>query len=451
MPSYHYIALNQAQQELSGVIEAPDETFARQKLNGLGLSVVSINAFLDGIKHTEPHEGKTTYEFEALDKNGKKIIGTIVSDDPAKAYAKLFEEYKLNVLSFFAASLSQEDKKQARKLGVLSLHKQYEKLYGKKSKSEGEKELAENALQTKQQLLEKVDYTISRIDVFLKESSGELKPEEKDAIQSYINQLIRIKDSTNLEHIRTTCEKMLEHIQKQELFIHEEQKIRESAKLKVETKELLDQLKGTAGLHQEIDLVSLANRYKNNALIRPLANFILKTFEIKDPEIKKKTQELAAARKHIWTYLRMLFLGQTKILRMEAYESIKTLLGEIKRLKLEIKALKMKAREKNAAETDTENGLFENIASLIGWMLAFYLISYVFSYPFTIKNLPSLRLPRSFYFYSSYLTKGLTLFLFLAYCAITAKNFWLKNRPPAAFAVYFACFLGFLLIAINLM
>jgi len=72
---------------------------------------------------------KIRFEFDAFDKNGKKIVGTIVSEDPLKAYARLFDEYSLNVVSLFSAALSEQDKEQARKIGIESLRKQYEKIF----------------------------------------------------------------------------------------------------------------------------------------------------------------------------------------------------------------------------------------------------------------------------------------------------------------------------------
>lgn len=125
MPAYHYVALNQKQQELGGVIESADEPGARKKLNDLGLSVVSL-------KVTElQQQTKPVFEFEAFDKNKKKVSGTIVSDSGITAYVRLFEEYELNLVWLVAATASPEEKKQQQEVGIAALRQEYEETRGK--------------------------------------------------------------------------------------------------------------------------------------------------------------------------------------------------------------------------------------------------------------------------------------------------------------------------------
>ncbi|MBI2638964.1 hypothetical protein HYW83_05230 [Candidatus Peregrinibacteria bacterium] len=450
MPAFHYVALNQDQKELSGVVEAPDEPKARVKLNELHLSVVSLTP-IESFSHDQSKTGKKIFEFEAIDKNGKKVVGTIASDDPLKAYGRLFEEYQLSVLSIFLATLNAEEKETARKTGIDTLREKYEKLAGaakKQLEEEEQLELAQKA--EKKELLEKIDFTLKRVQEFLRQFNAELKPEQRDTIQSYVDQLIRIKDSTNLEHIRTTCEKMLAHIQKQELFINEEQRLKESSKLKVETTELMEQLKST-GLKQEIDIVKTALRWQENAFLRPFAKIILRIFKAHNPEIQKLKSNIKAANHHIREYLKLLILGKTKIMRMEAWESILTLRSEKKRLKMQLKAALIE-EEKALGNAQAGPAFADYAGTVFGWILAFYLLSYMIAYPFTIKNfgLKNLRIPDGFYFYHSSLLKGVTVLVFLAYSAFAVRNYWLKRSWGAPLILYPLTLFGFLLIMINL-
>lgn len=450
MPAFHYIGLNQEQKELSGVIEAPDEAVARAKLNELHLSVVSLNP-VESFSHESKEGNKKVFEFEAIDKNGKKVVGTIVSPDALKAYGRLFEEYQLNVLSLILNSLNEGDKKAAKDAGIENLRGEYEKLMGFQKKKLLEQQQLEQTQQAeKKELLEKVDHTLKRVQDFLRQFHEELKPEENDAIQSYLDQLVRIKDSTNLEHIRTTCEKMLSHIQKQELFIHEEQRLKESSQLKVETTELLDQLKGT-GLKKEIDIVKMAMAWQENAFLRPFARFILRLLKAQNPEIRKLRDEIKVVNRHLFEYWKLLVFGKSKIIRLEAWESIRTLREEKKRLKLQLKAAYL--QEEKTLETQMDVSFWDYARIGVGWILAFYLLSYIIAYPFTIKNfsLPSLHLPKSFYFYQSHFLKGITIFLFLAYGALTARTYWFKRHWGAPLILYPLTLFGFLLIVINLM
>lgn len=452
MPAYHYVALNQEQKELSGVIEAPDEAQARQKLSELHVSVVSLNVVESFTRDPKTLAGKKTFEFEAIDKNGKKVVGTIVAETPLKAYGRLFEEYQLNVLSLFLSALSETEKQAARNAGIDEVRQGYEKLVGASKKKIEETQQMEQAQKAeRKELFEKIDYTTKRIQSFLQEFNAELKTEQRDTIQSYLDQLMRIKDSTNLEHIRTTCEKMLNHIQKQELFVHEELRLKESSKLKVETTELLGQLKST-GLKQEIDIVKTATRWLENPFTKPLARIILHFFKAQSLESRKLREQIKVVNHHIFEYFKLLIFGKNKVMKLEAWESIQALRSEKKRLKLELRALLL--AEKNKLEiSETGPGFAEYAGTGAGWVLAFYLVSYMIAYPFTIKNfdLKNVTFPQGFYFYHSSFLKGITIFLFLMYGALTIRHYWISRSWGARLLLYPLTLFGFLLIVINLM
>lgn len=449
MPAYHYIALNQEQKELSGIIEAPDEQSARKKMNAMGLSVISLNTAPAEIH--KPTPDKTIFEFEAMDKNNKKVTGTITSDDIIKAFSRLFDEYKLNIIYLAPISATESEKAEIRKNGLIPVQQEYERLYGKKSKklSSEEAEFLKKEEERKE-LIQKVDATMQRIENFLKQYSADLKPEERDTIQAYLNQLMRIKDSTNLEHIKNTCEKMLAHIQKQELFIHEEQKSKESAQMKAETQEMLSELKRGA-LSKEINISKIVAYLKEKPFIRPIVNFFASLIKPKNPEIEKTESEIAFSNKHIWSYAKIFILAKSKLERQAAWEGIKTIFAEKRRLKLKLHAIKNEEKKMSAQQTGESSIFWESAGQAAGWILAFYLLSYIVSYPFTIKSFGISALPKSFYFYHSTLLKGITIFLFIAYGAITTRNFWLKNHSSAAYILYPAALFGFLLIIINLM
>ena len=456
MPAYHYIALNQEGKELSGVIEAVDEQLARKKLNNLSMSVVSLEALsaesvsTGAVVASAAQAGKNIFEFEARDNQGKKVVGTIAAENEVKAFGRLFDEYQLNVLSIVNSILGIEEKEKA-KGNIVAIQQEYERLYGSSRKArEKEAEMKTASMQeTRQELLIKVDATMRRIESFLQESGEDLKPEERDTIKSYLNQLIRIKDSTNLEHILTTCEKMLEHLQRQELFIHEERKLKESARLKVDTKDLLSQLKQT-GLSKELSIVGLAMQWQQKPLLRPLANILLRWFKPKTPEIQKVSDDIRTINRHIWEYVKLIFTGKSKTMKFEAWDGIKTLREEKKRLALQLKALEIEEQGKADALREPAT-TWEQTGSVLGWVMAFYLIAYVVSYPFTIKIFPISPLPKNFFFYESTITKGVTLALFLAYGAVTIRNFWLKKYDLAPYLLYPVTLFGFLLIVINLM
>lgn len=446
MPQFHYIALNQDQKELSGVIEAPNEILARKKLNDLGLSIVALKT---SETLTRP-EGKTTFEFEALDKNGKKVIGTIVADSGLKAYARLFDEYQLNVTALVDAALAEVEKNKAKVQGIGMLQKAYEASFRQQKKKLTAEDTESLTLEkSRQELLEKINFTMRRVESFLQTYYSDLKTEEREVIQGYLNQLIRIKDSTNLDHIRSTCERMLQHLQNKELFLHEEQKARESATVKVETKEMLRNLKRT-GLQKEINLRTSLHHWQNILWLRPLATFLLRFFKEPNPEVKKLKDEIKNANIHILAYLKILLFEKSKLLKREAFESIRTLQKEKKRLRLSIRGFTLQAQKWKTEGSFQNRRSEERLRELSGWLLAFYLLVYFFSYPLSTKVFP-FSFPQNFSFYHTQLIKGLTIFFFFFYGVLTISLFWLKGKFIRSYLVYGIGLFVFLLISINLL
>lgn len=435
MSAFHYIALNQEGKELKGIIDAPNEEAAREKLKDLKLSLVSLNE----VAAQAPAEGQTKLNFEAVDSKGKKIIGTIAAEDAVKAYARLVTEYQLKVSTIDGKPSGE-------------LEKEYAKLASAKKKIPAEEEATKRQEQERQELLVKVDSTVKRIDSFLKQFGEELKNEERQILQGYLNQLVRIKDSTNLEHIKNTCERMLEHIQQQELFMNEDNRLSESSKIKVETQEMLASLKQT-GFSKDIDIVKSAHAWMDNPVLRPLAFVLLRLFKAEDPELQALRDEIKILNRKMASYFKMLIFGKSKTVKAEAWESIKALRLEKRKLAMKIKQIRaelMKRGSEASGEALPEAGFFENAGTALGWILAFYLAAYIVSYPMTIKQFPLPPLPSHLYFYKTTAVKTLTLFFFIAYIAFTLRNFWLKKAWIGAFLVIPLCLFGFLLILINL-
>ncbi len=474
---YHYIALSQDSRELSGIIEATTESEARTKLNELGMSVVTLTEVKDDValvaKTNDDAAQKTAiplFEFEAFDQNNKKVVGTIAAQDELRAFSRLLNEYKLSVYYIVNSTLDSNSKKKARANGTADIQQKYD--LEKNSKQNNDSKPANNSLsptkeektnesdsartsedeKQKVQLSLIVNDTIERINLFLKTNGPLIKQEERDIITGYINQLLRIKDSSNLEHIKAICEKMLAHIQKQELFINEREKIKESAQLKLETSKLLDEL-NAGNLNKAIYINDIVSKWSQNPFFKYLARLIQTVFPPLSDAMREKKIQISTTNSHINTYIKTLIFGSSKALRAEAWESIKSLLKQKKRLKLELKSLiseQIRVLEAhNQVDTNQETTAY---GSLTGFLLGFYLIAYFISFPFTIKkNSLSPTLPDSVFFYGTTYIKALTLLLFVYYCM--KAFFSLNPRYNSAVAKSIFSLLAatcYLLIAVNL-
>ena len=67
----------------------------------------------------------------------------------------------------------------------------------------------------------KVDFILNKIKAMLAQYSEDIKPENKK-IQEYVDKLLRIKSSTNLDYIEHTSEELLKKVQDQEIFLNKE-------------------------------------------------------------------------------------------------------------------------------------------------------------------------------------------------------------------------------------
>ncbi len=471
---YHYIALSQDSRELSGIIEAADEPQARVKLNELGMSVVSLTVVNEDVPLVAKNAGEPgtkvaspLFEFEAFDQNNKKVVGTIAAQDDLRAFTRLLNEYRLSVYYIANSTLDSASKKKARTLGTAELQTRYDKektvsntpkssmlslqSNDKNNQAAAADEAAKNEAE-KNQLVKIVDETIARINVFLQTNGALIKQEERDIITSDINQLLRIKDSSNLEHTKATCEKMLSHIQKQELFINEREKIKESAQLKLETSKLLDEL-NAGSLQKSIYINDIISKWAKNPLFKYIASIFQTWFPPLTDVMRDKKAQIATTQSHIVTYTKTLIFGSSTALRAEAWESIKSLRTQKKRLQLEFKALVYEESRIFEAHSQIDKKQ-DSMAygSLSGFLMSFYLVTYFLSFPFTIKKNPlSATFPDSIFFYGTTYIKALTLVLFMYYCV---KTFFSQNpRYNNAVAKSIGSVLAaacYLLIAVNL-
>ena len=102
MAQFQYTAVNNTGKKLSGVIGAATQEEARKELNALGISVLVMNKIAETGEQSVTTEANTSdelpkFEFEAFDKTGRKVLGTIPASNRYKAFKRLMEEYQFEV------------------------------------------------------------------------------------------------------------------------------------------------------------------------------------------------------------------------------------------------------------------------------------------------------------------------------------------------------------------
>ncbi|MFA6528740.1 MAG: hypothetical protein WCT46_04325 [Candidatus Gracilibacteria bacterium] len=459
MPQYKYIAITQDNQKMTGSLNAQNEDDARKELNTLGLAILNITATDSpqttptSIKETpqtqpQPPEVprkieeipiKTTqkdlskadgkilikFEFEARDKTGKKIVGTIPAADKFSAFKRLVTEYQFDISYISRTDATQEEKNHDRTEGTELLKAQTKDL--QKAKEELSQETNKNKdFEEKQKiLLAKVDYVLNKIKDVLQKFDQEIKPENKKIIQGYIDKLLRIKNSTNLEYIEHTTEELLEKIQSQELFLHKETLQKEKASIMLQSQELM------ASLHSSDKQTPTFLEDIRNKLpklkIKPLQKLIenvINRFHT-DPEIASLKSLIKNTNKQAITYAKIWLKTKDKEAKKQISESIKGILNERKELKTRLANLRHQKKTKAITqevkiEKDT---LVEESANFLGWLLGFYLIYYFATYYLAQKKLDyTLSLPWDTDITKNPSLRYLVAIIFLWYILLAGKT-----------------------------
>lgn len=447
MPKYKYIVVNSENRQLNGTISAQDENAARQELNDLGFSVVSMaqteeNATADKSGTVE----LPFFEFAGIDKNQKRVVGTIEAEDRYNAYKRLVSEYTFEIEYVIDNKLSENEKIKERKKGAYELQEQLnqETTINVKKQTTDEKELEES--NRKQEILKsQIEFVLNKVKEILDLYEQKLKPETKEKIRQYVDKILRIKTSTNIDYVKKTAEELLEFLQKEEIFINEETQVEERNKMVMEAKNMMIQLrKGKAkddpGLRTKIIQWHEKNLIQNPnpGLHLKILYFLISNFVgLKDenPEIKKIKQDISSVNDQLIHYLKLYFQAPNPQFKTESKAILKQLWNNRKNLKQNLKDLRKKLSIENKLSSGvTKQGvLLDELNSFSGWLLFFYLVYYFISIYLTTKNLTGIfgktEIPAIFFIYKSTFIKYFlaTLFLFHASLSIK-KNFFRQNQ-----------------------
>ena len=440
MPKYRYSVINPENKQLTGSIEAEDEKSAREELNQLGFSVISIKITEEDATEKTVEKPIPKFEFSALDKNMKKIVGTIQAEDRYSAYKRLIKEYLFEVDYLIDDSLDENHKKTERIKGVYELQNKLdqENIATQQNKEDG---LDLKEFTEKQEFLQKqVNFVLTKVKEMLDLYEAEIKPETKEKIRRHVDKILRIKNSTNLDYIRKSCEELLSFLQKEELFLHEEKRTREHAKLSLEAKNMISQLHKKKS--QNYDIVNSLRNWRKTYIteneqpniLQKFTNFLISLiigFGEENAEIQKIREQRNTINQQLKEYIILYIQAPSADFKFEAKEAIKKLWKERKNIRKELRNAKIKNKtssELQPGQTSLHN-LGSEILSFSGWLLVFYLLYYFISIYIATKNFGTIRIPKILPIYNSIFLKYFLTILFLFHCALSIKiHFFKKSR-----------------------
>ncbi|MBU0982059.1 hypothetical protein KKC94_05200 [Patescibacteria group bacterium] len=429
MAQFAYTAVNQSGKKLSGSISAPTEDAARKQLNTLGVALLTIEQTAETPVQTQTAEPGTSselqkFEFEAYDKLGKRVVGTIPASSRYKAFQRLVDEYGFEVSYVVKIGASDEEKEKAKREDLSALKAEYAQTSGVVNKQD-ENVLSQEFEEKRMTLLKKVDFILNKIKNVLLEYDKEIKPENRQIIQKYIDKLLRIKSSTNLDYIQHVSEELLKKVQDQELFLHKEKMLAARNTLKLESLQMMSDLHSkptqTKDISDDISKIKTKLGASKIKVLQGLSQYLTKF--IPSPEAKELKNKIRTISRQVWAF-RKIWFTSPKMTKPEAYKSLQQIIEEKKRLVTELKTLKNKKNQKPVEEQAelTEPLIVEEITNFLAWLLGFYLIAYFLSHYVMAKIIPSGNpLPGDFNLLDSVVLRYLLISVFLWYVLLSMR------------------------------
>lgn len=439
MAQFQYTAVNGAGKKLSGVIGASTEDDARKQLNTFGISLLAIEKVGETPLATVTQEPGTSsdlpkFEFEAFDKMGRKVLGTIPASSRYKAFKRLMDEYQFEVAYVVPSGATEEERLKAKQEGLAPLKQEYEAQQEKKSAQVMEDEKLTADFEVKRlELLKKVDFILGKIQQILIDFAEDLKPESRKLIQTYVDKLLRIKSSTNLDYIENTSEELLKKVQDQELFLTKEKMSLQRDKLRLEAQKMMATLHAKpAELALTDNIEGLHKKWgeSENPLLKGLGQFLARF--IPTQEEKSLQQKIKTIRNQVWTYQKIVWTAPATT-KEDARKSLMSLKEEKKRLEQELKVMVRKRRlEASQLNESPEPLITEEINGFLGWLLAFYLGAYFVSFYLVFKVFPGGNpLPGEFNLLNSETLRNLLLSIFTWHVLLSLRIEHLRYQQGA--------------------
>ncbi|MCC6643384.1 hypothetical protein IT411_01425 [Candidatus Peregrinibacteria bacterium] len=466
MPQFSYTVISKDNRQLAGTIEAQDEQAARQELNALGFSVLSL---VQGAL-TEPTEQQNAeliedikkFEFSAYDKNAKKIVGTIQGKDIYEVFRRLIYEFQFDVQSLYPENLSAGDKEKAELKGIDYLKDRLLEEEMAAKVAQEKQAMDEKEFQERQAMLKgQVDFVLQKVNSTLDTYRDELDPPRKAKIKYFVEKILRIKNSTNLDYIRGTCEELLTYLQKEELFLNEQSKLKEKTQLTIEAKSMMMELSRIAKPQQK-DLFDDLREWRkehiiennNPGLFETTINLLITPLigpAQEDPEIITAREKLKSSKGQFNQFLRLYFQSSEPEYKKEIQSTLKRLWGEIKIDKTNLKKIieqKHHERLANIEYTSTET-LAKEIFGVAGWVLTFYIIYYFATIYLNSKQIDFIPETKLNNLFQTSIIKYFFTTLFLMVCFLGIKIEFFRRKPAATPILFFVFLISSSLIILN--
>lgn len=446
MPQYSYTVINKENRELTGSINAPDEAAARQELNTLGFSILSLTSTAPATPNPADDTEETTpsikFEFSATDKNKKKIVGTIQGEKIFPVYKRLIQEYQFEVEQLYPADLSASEKEKAKLKGTAYLQdllqeEQVAAQLTEKKQAIDEKEFLEKQSKLKVQ----VEFVLQKVNTLLTTYQEVLDPGRKAKIKYYVEKILRIKNSTNLDYISQTCEEMLTYIQKEEIFLNQEERLKEKTMLAIDAKSMMMELsrinksRGPSIVEslqtwRQIHVINNSSPSTTENIINWLISSIIGPTQ-EAPDIAAARQKIRDNTRQLKEFIILYFQAPDENFKKETKTTILRLWHQRQLDKQDLITLIHKQKS-TSLQTDSNTPieiLEMEIFTISGWILAFYIGYYFLTIYLNSKQIGFLGDTSIGLIFQTSIIKYFFTTLFLFVCLLGIKIEFFRKKP----------------------
>lgn len=434
MKKFRYTAVSKQGKNLNGIISADDIQGARKKLNDLQLSVVSLDELPEGLENETENFKK--FKFEAHDKQDKKIIGTISSNDIFTAFTKLVKEYELKVEKI-ADMQATEDQFESSSERVINFYGQLEQLENIKKTDNSRETFEQEESQKKLQKI--IEEVITALKSITNQFADELKPQAKEFLIKYQEHLEKIKYSKNTESVIASAQKVLSHIQSTEMFLSDDKNIQEKLQLKLDALRLSQMIK-------------FESRLNKKSIFEPILKFLEKIGlqrKQKDPNAKSIFSDIK-------NYFKILFTTKSNNIRKNAFKNAIQSFLSIFRPKPTLtyksdsgQTTKIDNPKSPIKKQEGQSDLEKQLSTLTTWLVAGYLIFYFIS-AFLSEKIVNQEIPKIFFIYNTKVLIYIITGVFFLHMAIRLRSLLLEHKISHSKITYSLFSLLYLLILINL-
>ncbi|PKL36968.1 hypothetical protein CVV38_03735 [Candidatus Peregrinibacteria bacterium HGW-Peregrinibacteria-1] len=438
MAVFKYIVINKEGKKLSGTVEAPDQNRAREELNRLGFSILTLQS---GTEIAPPTQNTPQFFFEAIEQKGKNLTGSIFAETKEQAIEKLKSEYFLNVTGIWKEGATESEiaasRAEMQQFRNDELNQITEGLREKKQieiKQAKEKEFTNK----------KIDNILLKVRHLLTEFDSTFDEEQKALINKKIDKILRIKHSKNIQYILATAQELLQLLEDQEEILKEKGYKEERFKLRIKTQNLLNDLKKdqqqktlNEDILNRIESWQKKNKSKTRGTLSTKVNNFFESIKEKldvPPEIETQKQRIKYYNKQIFQLIKLYFKEPAPEYKEKVKVSIKTLFRARKKTIHAYRQAKMLRNIQVKSEVqEAPQGFFHNtiteLNNFSGWLLTFYIAYYFLSIYLTTKDFSLATIPQGFKIYESNVFKFALLIIFLFHSLTAIKlNFFSRSK-----------------------